>query len=544
MTHHSDQERHSPGSAIQLPYPRGGPIHYSSPSHDNKSARPSRRPGTHHAESIASDDSRYPRRERGRYDQRPESPPTDPLTPPMSRRGSLHFNDQHDLSHKPQEECQYDPQDYPDLEDSSVILTPPSSSGTIFNDQNTSIEHGYPPCSANGYQVQTSYNDRDVHLKKVSYPSIPGAQGRVEYYDPQWRLTDANGTVIVDEPEYVPDESQDRYYDNDREADPRRDPHSEPIDPPPIHQRFVAYDLEEQYPSPNHDDGGKTPRRRFPVSSSTKYQNDREMRQARGGILRDSYGLDPRLAHHVHEDQATRYKVPISTGTMKYGQVSNRESVHGVARSYKRDVSPAQSVSSFDSRYSTRSHRAKDPHRAPRSYNQASSESSRESLSPVKGDRRQEYPSTWTRDRSLSLVQRYESRQVSERSRDRSISPPWKDYRRRVEDDRSPDVSSSGSETDYSLPRGSKSGESMAIMVVFKSGTSRSRNSNDSWDEKTFSGPSPVGQALAPATLARSQRAMAQTARTRMAVSLLRSLADSLERDGSAGGNTMTVMAL
>jgi len=542
MTHHSDQERHSPGSAIQLPYPRGGPIHYSSPSHDNKSARPSRRPGTHHAESIASDDSRYPRRERGRYDQRPESPPTDPLTPPMSRRGSLHFNDQHDLSHKPQEECQYDPQDYPDLEDSSVILTRPSSSGTIFNDQNTSIEHGYPPCSANGYQVQTSYNDRDVHLKKVTYPSIPGAQGRVEYYDPQWRLTDANGTVIVDEPEYVPDESQDRYYDNDREADPRRDPHSEPIDPPPIHQRFVAYDLEEQYPSPNHDDGGKTPRRRFPVSSSTKYQNDREMRQARGGILRDSYGLDPRLAHHVHEDQATRYKVPISTGTMKYGQVSNRESVHGVARSYKRDVSPAQSVSSFDSRYSTRSNRAKDPHRPPRSYNQASSESSRESLSVVKRDRRQTHESTRIEDRSLSPVQRYESQQVSEGSRDRSISPAGKDQRRRDHRSRSRYTHSCDSGCDHSTHRRSRSSDGgvIVMMISSKSQRGRSRNSQDSWDKKAFSGPWPVGRTLAPTELARRGRIRS---RAEMA-SAFRRLADKLEREELNDGMTMRVVNL
>jgi len=548
MNHYPSQDRdlRAQGSSVKLPYPRSVPIHLVPPSHDNISSRQPRGPHLHHAASIESNHSRHSRRERDLYDQRaepPTTPPTDPPTPPISRRGSLHFNDFHHLSHLPQPYHQYDPQDYHEHDLSPVIFTPPSSPGTVITDQNPYIDQGFPPRGANDHHRQTTYNDRDVYLKKVTYPSIPVAQERVEYYDSQWRLTDANGTVIVDEPEYVSDESQGNYY-HDSGTNRQHHGHAGPTDEPSIYQRSVAYDLEEQYPFTNQDDGDQTPRHRFPASTSTKYQNDREMRQARGGILRDSYGLNPRLPHHVHDDQATRYGAPSSTGPMKYGQVNNRESVHGVARSYKRDVSPAQSVSSFGSPYITRSHRAKDPHRAPRTYYEASSESSRESLSPVKGDRRQQYQLTRTRARSLSPVQRYESQEVSEGSRDRSISPPREDHRRGGNETRSPDLSSSGSETEYSVIRRSKEGGSMAIMVMFKSGTSRSRDGNDSWDNKAFSGPSPVGRTLAPAILARRQRAMAETDRTRTAVSLLRSFADSLERDGLAVGSTMTVMAL
>jgi len=548
MTHHSDQGLHSRRIAIQLPYPRGGPIHYSSPSHYDISARQSRRPGTYHAESIASDYSRHARRERGRYNQRPGSPPTDPLTPPMSRRGSIHFNDQHDLSHMPEEEYQYDLQEYHEHDHSPVIITPPSSPGSAFQDQNPSIDHGHAPRWGIDHDAETTHNGRDRHLMKVTYASEPGAPGRVEYYDSQCRLTDVNGTVVVDEPEYVSDESQGSYY-HDNETTRRHHRHIGPMDAPSMNQYTKGYDPEEQYPQTNKGDGDQTPRQNTPVSPG--YQHDRDTRQSRIDTLRDNYGLDPRLVYHVQANRDTGYNAPNSTATVNYAKEYRastleplRQPVHVTTPAYERDLSPAQSVSSFDSRYSTHSRRARHPHRAPRTYNRASSASSRESLSLVKRDRRQTHESTRIRDRSPSPVQRYEIQQVSERSRDRSISPTRKDRRRRVKENRSPLVSSSGSETEYSIPRRAKSGESMAIMVMFKSGTSRSRDSNDSWDNRAFSGPRPVGRTLAPATLAQRHRAMAETVRTRTAVNFLRSFADSLEREGLAGDNPMTVMTL
>lgn len=461
MTHDPDQEHHFGRNAIELPYPRRGRIHPVSPSRSNMSARPSRGPEIHHAESIEFDHSRPSRQERDSCNQRPETPQTDPLTPPISRRGSFPFDDQYNSSHLPQEDYQYDPRDYPELEGSSVLFTPPSSPGTVFNNQNPYIDHGYPPRGANNHHFQSTYNGLDVHLKKVTYPSIPGAQGRVEYYDSQWRLTDANGTVIVDEPEYVSDESQGSYY-HDNETNRRHHRHIGPMGAPSKDQYTEAYDSEEQYPQINQNDGDQTPRPRHPIIQG--HRDDRDTQQSHSDTLRDSYGLDPRLAHHVQANRDTGYNAPNSTATVNYAKEYRASTLgpHGQSayentRLNERDLSPAQSVSSFNSRYSTHSRRARHPHLAPRTYNRASSESSRESLSLVKRDRRQTRESTKTQDRSLGPFGRYNSHQHgSDRPRDRSISPSRKDRGRSDARIFSRHSSSSDDDSDYSTHRRSR----------------------------------------------------------------------------------------
>lgn len=545
MNHYPNQDRdiHSRRSAIELPYP-GSP----SPPQSKTSAQQNRAPELRRAESIASYHSHQSRQERERYDQRPITPPADPLTPPMSRRGSLDLNDQLHPSHVPQQYHQYDPQDYPKPDDSSVNFTPPSSTGTVFNAQNPPSDNARPPRGGTNPYAERVPNPLIGFLNKVIRDSSDSGYERVEYYDPQGRLTDANGTVIIDEPEHVPHESRDRKYDQDDETDRRYRQQVNTTDAPSINHYPESLLLKERYARATRDDGDQTPRQRSPIAPRTEHQENRDTRPSRIDTLRESYGLDLRLRHHVQEDRDTRYDPSISHATIQYAKrdrVSNlkppNQPEHGSTRSYKRDLSPTQSISSFSSRYSDHSHHAKEPHRA--SHKQESSESSRRSLSPVKRDRTQNYQSTKTRDRSLNPVARYQShKHRSERSR-RSISPPRKNHSRRDVQTRSPDFSSSSSESDYSTPRRSKSGDSKVIMMMFssksRSKTSRSQDSDDSWDKKTFSGPSPVGRTLAPLELARRERAKS---RAEMA-SAFRVLADKIER-GSDDGTTMRVVSL
>jgi hypothetical protein len=327
--------------------------------------------------------------------------------------------------------------------------------------------------------------------------------------------------------------------------DQRHHRQDKPIDVP-SNQQSEDYNIEERYPA-TQDGGDQTPRQRSPAPRRTAHREERDPRQSRVDSLRQSHGLLPRPGHHVQESRDTRYDPPISRATEKYPEKSHvhiskslTQRARGSTQSYNRDPSPAQSVSSvssLDSRYSAYSHHAKDPHRSPRTHRQESSESSRRSLSPEKHDRRQEYQSARTRDRPLNPLTRYQSQNASERSRDRSISPLRRDPSRRGKQVRSPVLSFSGSETDD---------DNLAVFVMFtsKSKKPRSRDSKDSWDKRTYSGPRPVEQTLAPATLFRRQKARSEATQTRKVASLLRSFANSLESKGSNGGTKVSIVGL
>jgi len=527
MNDYPNQERdlHSRRSRIELPYP-GSP----SPPQSKMSARQPRE----------SQEGRH-------YAQRPKSPPTDPTTPPMSRRGSLDLNDElHPAPVLQQQYPRYDPRDYPNHEDSPAILTPPSSPGTVTNDKSAPIDNGHSTRGGTDRHTERVFNRHTGYLHKVTHASSNGRYGRVEYYDPEGILSDADGTVIINEPVHVPHESKDRDYYHDDEEPRRHHRQTKTIDTPSMNQHSEAYRLEERYPQATQDDGDRTARQRSPVSPRTAHRDDKNTRPSRVDTLRKKYGLPSRPG--AQEDRDTIHDPSISTASIKYAKkdrVSNLKAVHDGARSYKRDLSPAQSVSSLDSHYSTHSHHTKNPHRPPGTHKQESSES-RRSHRPVNRNRGQKYQSTATRDRSLSPVERYQSHEhASERSR-RSISPPRKDHSRRDIQIRSKHFSSSGSESDYSTPRRSKSGDSLAIMMMFTSKSKKrtSRDSKDSWDRKTFSGPSPVEQTFAPATLARRQEAMTQATQRKKVIGLLRSWAESLEEVGSNAGTKMTVVSL
>jgi hypothetical protein len=541
--HNQDRDLHSRRCKAELPYPDE-----RSPLQSNFAARQSREPEIHRAESIASYHSQQ-RQEQNRYDQRPITPPADPLTPPMSRRGSLDLDAQLYSAPVPQQHHEYDPKDYPEHDDGSVNFTPPSSADTTFNDHNHPSDNARPARGGTNPYTERVPNPLIGFLNKVIRDSSDSEYERVEPYDSQGRLTDADGTVIINEPEHVHRQSQDRYYEHDDEMNRRHRQEVKTTDAPSINHYPESFFLKERYAQATQDDGDQTPRQRSPVSPRAKHQDDRDTKPSRIDTLRESFGLDPRSGHHAQEDRDTRYDPSISHASIQYAKkdrVSNikppRQSVQGTPQSYRRDPSPAQSVSSFSSRYSDHSHHAKEPHRAPRTHKQESSESSRRSLSPVKRDRGRKPHPTTTRDRSLSPVARYQShKHGSERSR-RSISPPRKNHSRRDVQTRSPNFSSSGSESDYSTPRRSNSGDSKVIIMMFssKSKGSRSRNSNDSWEKKTFSGPSPVGRTLAPRELARRERVKS---RAEMA-SAFRRLADKIERNGSDDETKMRVVSL
>jgi hypothetical protein len=548
MNHYPSQDRdiHSRRTGIEVPYP-GSP----SPPRSKTSAQQNRAPELRRAESIASYHSHQSRQERERYDQRPITPPADLPTPPMSRQGSFDLNAQLYPAHVPQQYPQYDPQDYPKHDNSSINFTPPSSADTTFNNQNPPPGNARPARGGTNPYTMRVPNPLTGYLNKVTCDSSDSGYERVEYYDPQGRLTDAKGTVIINEPEHVPHESQGGYYEHDDEMNRRHRQEVNTTDAPSIKSYPESFFLKKRYAQATQDDGDQTPRQGSPVSPRTNHQGDRDTKQSRIDTLRESFGLDPKSGHHAQEDRDTRYDPSISHATIQYtkkDRVSNlkpsRQPVHGTPQSYRRDPSPTQSVSSFSARYSDYSHHAKEPHRAPRTHKQESSESSRRSHSPVKRDRGQKHQSTTTRDRSLSPMARYQShKHGSERSR-RSISPPRKDHNHRDVQTRSPDFSSSSSESDYSTPRRSKSGDSKVIMMMFssksRSKTSRSKDSDDSWDKKTFSGPSPVGRTLAPSKLALMERAKSKAEM----VSAFRMLADKIERGDLDDKTSMSVVSL
>jgi len=545
MNHYPSQERnlHSRMSQVELPYPDD-----RSPPQSKISAQHYRAPELRRAESNLSNHSHETRHGHNHHDQRPSTPPIDPLTPPLSRRGSLNHNNHVDSSHISKQHYQYDPKDYPNQDDSSVNFTPPSSTGTNLHDRIPPFDNARHNRGGTNPYTERILNPVTGYLNKVTCDSSDSEYERVEYYDPQGRLTDDNGTVIINEPEHVPHESQDRYYEHDDEMYRRHRQKVKTTDAPSESDYPESLFLKERFARHTQDDGDQTPRQSIPVSSRTKSPTDRETKQSRVDTLRESFGLEPRSGHHVQEDGDTRNDPSISHATIQYAKkdrVSNlkpsRQPVHGSAQSHQRDASPAHSVSSFDSHYSAQSHRAKDSPRAPRTHKQESSES-RRSHSPVNRDRRQNHQLTQTRDRSLSPSKGYQRYKTgSERSR-RSISPPRKDHSRRDIQVRSKHSSSSDSESDYPRPRRSRSRDSTVIMMMFtsKSKESGSRNSNDSWDKKTYSGPSPVEQTFAPRELARRERVKS---RAEMA-SAFRRFADKIEKGESDGETTMRVRSL
>jgi len=78
------------------------------------------------------------------------------------------------------------------------------------------------------------------------------------------------------------------------------------------------------------------------------------------------------------------------------------------------------------------------------------------------------------------------------------------------------------------------------MMISSKSKKGRSRNSQDSWDKKAFSGPWPVGRTLAPTELARRARIRS---RADMA-SAFRKLANRIESEVSDNETTMRLVSL
>jgi hypothetical protein len=78
------------------------------------------------------------------------------------------------------------------------------------------------------------------------------------------------------------------------------------------------------------------------------------------------------------------------------------------------------------------------------------------------------------------------------------------------------------------------------MIFTSKSKGHRSRDSKDSWDKRTYSGPSPVRQTLAPAELARRKRVES----TADMASIFRELAEKIERGESDNRTEMRVISL
>jgi hypothetical protein len=488
-----------------LPYP-GSP----SPPQSKISAQQYRAPEPHRAESIASHHSHQSRQGRERYDPRPITPSADLPTPPMSRQGSFDLNAQLYSAPVPQQHYQYDPRDYPDHDDSSINFTPPSSPGTVFNNQNPNLDNGHLPYGVNDDHVETIYNGRNVYLNKVTYASKDGAQGRVEYYDPQGRLTDVEGTIILHEPE---DTSHTQI--SDRGHDRRH--HRKPT-PDDLHSLddFADQYYERDRQIRDRDNRGDPAHRQASATKSykTEHRSPRDTMpdrtEGRPSLARASLSnpaRSPRRPEKNRDSRSSDYDSSSSESSKKTYKQAPRGKVKAQperdyrrARSSKYVVSPPQSVS---------------PPRSSRIDSRSANHPGTNDAITVTGENGElkyayltkQLPRTArsTRERSVSPQKRDQTRYRDHRARSRS--PLSSDSGGDTPRDRSRDRNGS---VQSIRPRRSRSQDMTLIILMVPNPKSRASesDSSDSWAHSRIDQSLLNGKTYAPGTLLRRQNDM------------------------------------
>jgi hypothetical protein len=506
MNHHPNQDRdlHSRRSRIELPYP-GSP----SPPQSNVSAQQYRAPELHRAESIASNHSYHSRHEhnQNRHDQRPRSPPADPPTPPMSHHGSLH--DIHS-AWQPQAESAIQHTDYPhahlDHDDSTVIFTPDSSpeggnDRKPYKDDSDTQSRYDEPVKEGKYHVPSA--DTRVFSRN-------GPNGQKEWYDQEGGLTDAEGTIILHEPE---DTSRSQISDWGRDRRHHRKP-----TPDDLHSLddFADQYYERDRQIRDRDNRGDPAHRQASATKSykTEHRSPRDTMPDRteGRTSFAGKGLGnparyPRKAVRSRDSRSSDYDSSSSESLKKTYKQAPRGKVKAQperdyrrARSSKYVVSPPQSVS---------------PPRSSRINSRSVSHSRTNDAITVTGENGElkyayltrELPRTArsTRHRSVSPQRRDQTRYGDHRARSRS--PLSSDTGSITPRDRSRDRNGS---VQSIIPRRSRSQDMTLIILMVPNPKSRAlqSDSSDSWAHSRIDQSLLNGKTYAPGTLLRKQNDM------------------------------------
>jgi hypothetical protein len=493
----------------------------------NISTRHYRDPQPQRAASVLSNRYQQVRDYKDSYHERPRSPATNLLTPPRSRRGSVH--DMYDPHESVEVSQSYDPRDYREHERSPIILTPTSS--PEFIDKRKPIVRNDESSYDSGYDHvprSTSYSEPRGGEK---YHAITGVVNNIP---------DGNNHRRDDqEPDVAALPSMN---DHDDDYHTRRGPEN-------------RNQFEEGYPS----------RRGSPALSQVTVQhtnrNTREdtgkSRSLAGGCVDDR---TPKPAARVHDRDSlgSEYTTDSAESFKSEKRQHRRDDIEYPrersprAPSYRRDRSPPQSVAS--GRGTERRTITRGDGRIERSVRDTPDGSWR-SESPRREERSHRAESEAPRDRSRSPPRKaersYESR--SQATRDRSGSPPRRERHR----DRSRSRSRSRSSDHWSDRTRKNSRDTRSrhqvksrndlTIIVLLSKQSNSSFSNDSYKVPKLSPELMKDRTYHPSKLQEMQRKQMDDTRREELASLANSIADDLvgrrsSRDTSR--RTLTILEL
>jgi hypothetical protein len=514
-----------------LPYP-GSP----SPPKSKMSAQQHRAPELHRAESIASNNSYQSRHEHKQYDQRPRSPPADPPSPPMSHRGSLH--DMHG-AWQPQAESAIQHRDYPhdrlDHDDSTVIFTPDSTPEAPTDRKPSKYDidthSGYDESVKGGQYHVPSADTRDF--------SRNGPNGQEEWYNQEGRLTDAEGTIILHQPE---DTSQSHTSEWVIKREHRR---KAPPDDLPSLDDFVDkyHDQRYQHTHARLDRDDPAQRQASAVESyKTEDRFPRDTVPHRTGVRSSfapgSLGNPPRSPRKAVKDRDSRSSdydsSSVDSFERPHQQASRRQieaqpaREYGRARSSKYVGSPSKSVA---------------PPRSSRiEYQSVSHPKTNDAVTVTYEDGKLKYtyltkqlPQTagTTRERSVSPKRRDQTRYRDHRARSRS--PLSSDSGSVTPGDRSRDRNGS---LQSIRPRRSRSQDITLIILMVPNPRSRHPKSDsaDSWEHSKIDQSLLTGKTYAPGTLLRKQNDMT-------VIGVMEEVLDDLKgRKPTTSGSKNTIM--
>jgi hypothetical protein len=522
---------------VDVPYPSDSSYHYPSPPHFNMSARQYSEPELHRADSFGSGHS-HQRQEEKHYAQRPRSPPTDPPTPPMSRQGSFHdFNG----AWQPQAESAIPharfPRDHLDHDDSTVIFTPESSpEGGQDRKSNKN----------NGYSDSRGTEDEPVRKGKYPVPSADtrvfsrnGPNGQKEWYDQEGRLTDAEGIIVLHEPE---DTSSSQISDWGRDRRHHRKP---TFDDLPSLDDFADkfHDQRGQHVHARDDRSDSAHRQGSATKSyKTEHRSPRDTMPDRteGGTSFAGAPLGnlvryPRKAVKSRDSRSSDYDSSSSESLKKTYKQAPRRNVQAQpgrdyrrARSSKYVVSPPQSVS---------------PPRSSRIDSRSANHPGTNDAITVTGENGElkyayltkQLPRTArsTRDRSVSPQKRDQTRYSDHRARSRS--PLSSDSGGDTPRDRSRDRNGS---VQSIRPRRSRSQDMTLIILMVPNPKSRAleSDSSDSWEHSKIDQSLLNGKTYAPGTLLRKQNDMT-------VIGMMEDVLDDLKgRKPTTSGSKNTIM--
>ena len=449
----------------------------------------------------------------------PAYQPEYPVTPPLSRQGSLH--DMTQVDQFPAHPSEYHPNTRYNSEfgDSSVMLTPPSSPEVPKGRKQSKRDSPSHRQTSDSHYVPEP-DDHDFGDDIQVLTSSIGRAGQLEWHDQHHRLTDAEGNIIQCEPIWA-----EPSYDRRLEFGSQYHRKVVTDDMPSLDDHEDQFHFHRGYNTGDKEDDRPIARQSSPLRLLRRdYSSGRVARQSMHPSSHGHLG-DSRHPYYTDDDDYSAKEATDST--RHYGETSGREparSVRAIAsrpnQLYHQDVSPGQLVSSLCSRASALPRQ--DRYRDTQAHNRSPEESKQEIVRSKRRGNASGEVRGMTRDRSLSRLERDPQRH---RSRSRSISTDSssQDSCRSRSRDRRDSVESV-------TPRRSSSPDVTLILIakpkpktnLSKSGYSKGGRSRAGFDQDLLN-----RQTYAPGTLVAKQN-------ERTLLSQLRELVKDLEETRSS----------